>query len=416
MQSANAVLPARAFAPATLMPPRQALIAYFGRVAVAPTGTEQVALDDAAGRVLARSIVADDDYPNAPRAAMDGFAVCADAAPGRFEIGGGVHMGAAPIAAQSAAFATRIPTGGIVPAGADAVVPFESARIADGAVLIEGPVARGDNVIAPAADMRRGETVLHSRRRLRACDVGVLATLGITAVDVYRRPSIAVLSTGDELVEPAAQPRPGQIRDSNRYAIAASLNAMGAVAMHHPTLNDEAEPLEAALTRALAACDAVVVTGGSSVGDRDRLPDAVARIADPGVVVHGVRVRPGKPTLLGAHLGKPILGLPGNPTSAILMLEAVAAPIVAALCGAAAAPATTAARLASPVRGRPGWTWYVPVRLQHDGGVPLAHPLPLQSFSVSLTARADGYIVVDECEHALPLGAPVTVYRFLGAS
>jgi molybdenum cofactor synthesis domain-containing protein len=414
MQSVNPVLPARAFTPETLLPPHQALVAYFSRVTVTPPRVECVALDDALGRVLAEPVVADDDYPNAPRSLMDGFAVSARATPGAFGTAGEVRMGAVADAAAAPASAVRIPTGGVLPGGTDAVVPFEEVRIEDGVVIIEARVSPGENVADRGADMLRGEEVLAAPRRIRAPEIGVLATLGITAVPVYRRPVVGVLSTGDELVEPGARPARGQIRDSNRYAIAASLRAMGANARHFPTLRDESDEFESALRDAVAACDAVVVSGGSSVGDRDRLPHAIATIARPGIVIHGLRVKPGKPTLLGAHGGKPILGLPGNPTSALMMLEAVAAPIVAALVGAPVEASRVAARLAAPARSRAGWTWYVPVRLQDDGGSPLAHPLPLRSFSVSVAARADGFIIMEERDEELPAGTPVFVHRFLG--
>lgn len=189
---------------------------------------------------------------------------------------------------------------------------------------------------------------------------------------------------------------------------------MGAQPRHYPTVRDEAGAFETAIATALLECDAVVVTGGSSVGERDRLPRAVSNVATPGVVVHGLRLRPGKPTLLGADGGKPILGLPGNPASALMMLEAVCAPIVAALCGARIRASTLTARLGEPARSRPGWTWYVPVALEDDAGGPLAHPLPLRSFSVSLLARADGYVVMDERDDEWPAGRLVTVHRFLG--
>lgn len=398
----------------TLLAPRQATVAFFARASVAPPGTEIVTLDDAFGRVIAQSVAADDDYPNAPRSLMDGFALQARSTPGRLEIVAGVEMGVAPTIALTPSTAMRIPTGGVLPADADAVVPIEDARVEGNRLTIESSVEAGANVSGRGGDMRRGDVLLTPGRRIRAAEAGVLAALGVTGILVYRRPTIAVLSSGDELVEPQTPPRPGEIRDSNRYAVAASLRAMGALPRHYPTLRDEADEFESGLARALEQCDGVVVTGGSSVGERDRLPRAVARIADPGVIVHGLRVKPGKPTLFGADGGKPILGLPGNPTSALFMLEAVSAPIVAALTGAPIEPATLQARLAQPAASRAGWTWYIPVSLRHDGGIPLAHPLALRSFSVSLAARADGYIVMEERNEEWPAGTLVTVHRFLG--
>lgn len=414
MQSANPLLPPRQFIAETLTPPRQALVAYLSRVPLRPLGVEQVALADALGRVLAKSVVADDDYPNARRSVMDGFALQSRATPGSFRIAGDVAMGKPAGPSMTVGSAVRVPTGGVLPHDADAVVAFEETRIEGETVTVDEPVLPGANVIEPGSDMRRGELVLCAPRRIRAAEIGVLASLGVTRVEVYRRPTIAVLSSGDELVELGATPGTGEVRDSNRYVIAASLQAMGAIPQHYPTLRDEAEEFETALAAALAKCDAVAVTGGSSVGHRDRLPEAVAAIATPGTVVHGLRVKPGKPTLLGAHGAKPILGLPGNPTSALMMLEAVVSPIVAALCGAPFVACAVAARLATPARSRRGWTWYIPVSLEDDREVPAAHPLSLRSFSVSLTARADGFIIMDERDDEWPAGTAVTVHRFFG--
>jgi molybdenum cofactor synthesis domain-containing protein len=413
MQPANPVLPGAGFVEERLLPPRQAVVAFLTRVALAPPGVEWVALEDARGRVLAEPIAAAEDHPSAPRSVMDGFALSSRHTPGSFAVVDEVRMGSAPASAVPDASAVKIPTGGVLPAGADAVVPFEEA-LAQGDMIVVDAVEAGANVAERGADMRSGETVLAARKRIRSAEIGVLASLGITSVPVYRRPVVAVFSSGDELVEPSASPAPGQLRDSNRYAIAASLRTMGASPRHYPTLADETEAFESALAAALAECDAVVVTGGSSVGERDRLPDAVARIADPGIVVHGLRVKPGKPSLFGAAGSKPIIGLPGNPTSALLILEAVAAPLLAALCGAPFPESSVRARLARPARSRFNWTWYVPVRLEDDGGSFSAHPLALRSFSVSLPARADGYIVMEESDEEWPAGSIVTVHRFSG--
>lgn len=416
MRSVNPVLPETGFAVERLLPPRQAIVAFLSRVEIPAPASEVVALDDAPGRVLAETIAADADYPAAARSLMDGFALRAEATPGVFELAEDVRMGCAPANALDGRVASRIPTGGVLPRGADAVVPVEEARIAEGRVIVDSQFTEGENVVERGADMRRGELVVAAGRRIRAPQIGVLATLGRTTVAVYRRPVIAVFSSGDELIDPARTPQPGEIRDSNRHVVAASLSAMGAVPHHYATLRDEAPDFESAIAAAISECDAVVVTGGSSVGERDRLPRAVAAIAAPGVVVHGLRVKPGKPTLFGADGRKPIIGLPGNPTSALMILEAVSRPIVAALAGAAIVVPTRQARLAEPARSRAEWTWYVPVRLEEAGGLPLAYPLPLRSFSVSLAARADGYIVMDERDDEWPAGTVVSVHGFLGAA
>lgn len=411
---ANALLPGRGFDEEKLVAPRQALVTFFSHVTVAQPVTERVPFELALGRVLAEDAIADDDYPSVRRSAMDGFAVRAASTPGSFEITGDVRMGYSESLLENGC-ALRIPTGGALPAGADAVVPIEKATVSGGALRVDCAVESGENAIEPGADMRRGECVLRAGVRIGAPHVGLFAALGATEVAVYRRPVVGVLSSGDEIVPPSQRPRPGEVRDSNRYAIAASLQAMGANPRHYPTLADEEAAFNDGLRAALDACDAVVVTGGSSVGERDRLPGAVAALGEPGVVVHGLRLKPGKPLLLGAAGGKPVLGLPGNPTSALMMLEAVAAPIVAALTGAPILPPSVRARLAEPLRSRPGWTWYVPVALGDEPGAPLAHPLPLRSFSVSLTARAGGYVIMDERDDQWAAGTIVTVYRFIGS-
>lgn len=375
---------------------------------------ERVALDDdALGRVLARAIDATADSPNAPRSAMDGFAVASACTPGTLTIVGEIRMGEVPAAALAPGEAMRIPTGGMLPAGADAVVPIEDAS-ADGSTVRVERVVEGAHVVERGADMRRGEKLLVAGTRIGPPQAGLLASLGAAQVDVYRRPVVGVFSSGDELVDVTETPNAGQVRDSNRYAIAGALRAMGAQPRHYPKLADERDAFERALRAALDECDAVAISGGSSVGARDVSPAAVAALGEPGVVVHGLRVKPGKPTLLGAVGGKPVLGLPGNPVSALMMLEAVGKPIVAALTGSRATAPPLHACLDAPLRGRPGWTWYVPVALRHEGGDLLAHPLPLRSFSVSLAARAGGYVVVGEREEERPAGAPVAVQQFSG--
>lgn len=391
-----------------MLAPHEALERYFAAVTLPAPAVECVAIDDAFGRVVGARIVADDAYPSAARATMDGFAVHAASTPGALRLAGEIRIGTVPSHAIAAGETMRIPTGGVLPPGADAVVPVEAALLHDGFVRVKERVAPGDAVTPPGSDMRAGEVILEPGRRIGSPELGVLAALGIVDVPVYRRPTVAVISSGDELVAPSQRPAPGEIRDSNRYALAGSLRALGAQVRQYPTVRDSPDALHAALARALDECDVAIVSGGSSVGERDHTPNAIASLGAPGVIVHGLRVRPGKPTLLAAAKAKPIVGLPGNSASALIVLEAIAAPILAALVGAPPPYAEIEARLAAPLRGREGWTWYVPVRVI-DG---VGHPLPMHSFATSLAARASGYVRVGESEREYPGGASVRVRRF----
>jgi molybdenum cofactor synthesis domain-containing protein len=309
--------------------------------------------------------------------------------------------------------AVRIPTGGVLPEDADAVVPIEDVRLDGETVEVLEPVPAGDCITPAASDMLAGEMLLEPGRAIGAAEVGVLATLGIASVAVYRRPIVGVISSGDELVDINVIPSPAQVRDSNRWAVAGALEAMGAAVRHLPTSPDDPARLEALLREGIATCDAVVLTGGSSVGERDFTPRIIGKLGDPGVIVHGLRVKPGKPTVLASIDGRPVIGLPGNPASALVILEAVAAPIVGALVGRSTKATTENARLAASIRKRPGWTWFVPVRLDEAEGAPAAYPLELRSSSVSLLARASGFIILDETIESVPEGTPVAVTRFV---
>jgi molybdopterin molybdotransferase len=394
-----------------LSSPADAVAAFFARVKIRAPSIEHVSLEEAFGRVLAAPMAADDDYPNAPRSAMDGFAIDASHAPGRLRIAGEIRMGHPWSGALDPGETVRIPTGGVVPGGADAVVPIEECAIVGNTIVIERPFATGENVNPQGSDMRKNETVLFPGR-IGAAALGVFATLGVTGIPVFRRPVIGIVSSGDELIPPESMPKPGQIRDSNRYAIAGALEAMGAIPRHLATIPDSPELLEKELRSALALCDAVILSGGSSVGERDFTPKAIASLGEPGVIVHGLRVKPGKPTVLAAIGRKPVIGLPGNPLSALVILEAVAAPIVAALAGGALPQSPIQAQLAQPLRSRSGWTWYIPVTLQHEAGAWTAHPLALRSSSTSLAARADGYVTMGEEAETWDAGRSVAVTRF----
>jgi molybdenum cofactor synthesis domain-containing protein len=396
-----------------LLAPSQAIVAYFARATIGPVGIEAVALGAAHGRVLAEASVAREDHPSHRRSMMDGFAVASAEGAGRRRIAGEVLMGRPPPHALEAGTAMRVPTGGALPDGADTVVPQEDVAIEGDTIVLPEAIEAGEFVSQPGEDVRAGEAVLPAGRRLGGPELGVLATLGITSVPVFKRPRIGIVSTGDELVEPHERPGIGQVRDSNRYAIAASLAAFGAEVVQLPRALDTPEALRAVMRAALESCDALITTGGSSVGARDLVPDIVAEMGAPGAIVHGLRVKPGKPTLLAAAGAKPVIGLPGNPTSSLMILEAIVRPIVTALTGERGARPTTLAAVAlAPFAGRAGWTWFVPTRLRLAGGRLQAEPLRIRSAQTSLLARASGYATIGEDPAHVAAGEIVNVTLF----
>lgn len=419
MAGPQTLTPGEGFDVEALLAPEAAVAAYFAAVTIPAPTVERVDLADAAGRILAEAAVADALYPADPRSTMDGYAIVAGA-PATRRIAGDVRMGHAPPGPIGPGEAMRIPTGGVLPPGADAVMPIEEASEATEAgtivVVTAESYAAGDSVTPAGADMRPGDRILAPGRRIGGPELAVLATLGIADVPVFRRPHVAILSTGDELVDAAAQPHTGQVRDSNRWALAGSLIALGCVPVQRPVALDTPEALSAALRDALAVADAVVLTGGSSVGVRDLTPRTIDALGGPGVIVHGLRVKPGKPTVFAMLDGKPVIGLPGNPASSLMILEAVAAPIFSRLAGESTPLRSEVAAVAARAfTANPGWTWYVPAELALRDGRIEAAPLALRSAHTSLLARAHGYVVVGPERSTIAAGEPVTVRRFSGA-
>ena len=415
MRKSATLLPGQAFEPGRLYDPAEAQAAYRSVVSLAPLGTERVPLLAADDRVLAADATADADYPSHRRSTMDGFAIRAGEP--RYTVVADIRMGHPPPRPLEAGEAMRIPTGGALPDGADAVVPLEDVRERkDGdtiTIAIDEAAAAGDNFTPVAADMRHGETVLRAGRRIGAPELGVLATLGMVEPLVYRRPRIAIISTGDELVDPASAPGIGQVRDSNRYGLAGALRALGAEPLQIPRVPDTMDALHAALTDALAVADAVLLSGGSSVGARDLAPDVIAAFGPPGVVVHGLRVKPGKPTVLAASGRKPIFGLPGNPASSLMILEAIVAPLIRSLTGdIGGGPRPVRALASEPFRGRPGWTWYIPAALTRASDGWVATPIAIRSALTTLLARGSGYVVMREDASEVMPGGEVDVVPF----
>ncbi len=387
---------------------------------------EQVPLAQALGRVLAREVRAAQDIPAFARSLVDGYALRAeDVAPARdpevpLTVRGRVRMGHAAAAVVGPQEAVWVPTGGMVPPGADAVVPVEQTMPAGdaagpdglpGAITVRACVRPGDNVLPAAADAAAGEVVLRPGRRLRPQDVGVLASVGCLVPWVYRRPVVAILSTGDELVPPDREPGLGQVRDANAYSLASAVQADGGVPLLLGIVADDAGAWRRALVEALD-CDLVLVSGGSSVGLDDVAGDVLASFGPPGVLVHGVRMAPGKPTILALIGDRPVFGLPGNPVSALIAYDLFVRPALRWRMGCLPAGPwhpVVRARLARPIHAPRGRELHARVRLTVVDGEVVAEPLPGGSAQLGSLARADGLVTVPLERGSLPAGETVEV-------
>ncbi|OLN24361.1 Molybdopterin biosynthesis protein MoeA [Desulfovibrio sp. DV] len=368
--------------------------------------SETVSLDAACARILATDIIAAEDLPAASRAAMDGYAVRAaevfgatESNPGYLDLAMDIPIGVIPDAPLPAGHCARIVTGAFLPAGADAVVMVEYTEdMGAGAIEMRRSVAPGDNIMLAAEDAAVGQTVLSPGTRLRPQEIGLLAALGITRVPVGKIPTVALLSTGDELVPAEATPKPGQIRDVNSHTLAAMLRQAGAAPTTFPLVPDDLAGIQAALADAAAGYDLTLLSGGSSVGARDFTLDALRNLGAD-ILAHGVAISPGKPTILASLNGKPVIGLPGQVTSAQVVLLIFALPLLAHLSGDPAAfdrtPRTFPAVLSRNIASKQGREDHVRVRLEYrSDALPLAHPVLGKSGLLKTLLMADGLITI----------------------
>lgn len=402
-----------------LLPPPQALARLLEQLPPAAPAVELVDSVSALGRVLAAPLVAAEPLPAFPRSTVDGYAVSArdthgasDTLPAYLVLAGEVPMGAEPDFRLRRGQAALIHTGGMLPDGADAVVMLEYTQITrPGEIEVLRAVADGENIIRAGEDVTAGEEVLPAGARLGPAEIGGLMALGVCRVQVARRPRVGILSSGDEVISPEARPRGGQVRDVNSYTLSALVQAHGGEGIRYGILPDRADALQSALNAALAECDAVVITAGSSASARDLTADAIRRAGAPGVLVHGVNVRPGKPSILGVCQGKPVFGLPGNPVSALVIAGLFVVPVIERLLGILpgkprpALPAVLSINLASQA-GREDW---VPVHLSRTPTGWEAEPIFYKSNLIFNLARADGFIVIPADANGLAAGEAVQV-------
>ncbi|GJD48724.1 hypothetical protein OPKNFCMD_1448 [Methylobacterium crusticola] len=404
----------------------EALARWRAAVPHAVLPPEQVPLADALGRVLAADIASPIDVPPFDRALVDGFAVRAadtegasEAAPRPLVLNPEIlACGTAPGLAVRPGTATPIATGGALPRGADAVVMVEATEFRDGpdaAVAVARPAAPGQFIGYAGADMARGETVLRRGALVTAREIGMLAACGLAALEVVRRPRVAVLSTGDELVPPGAALPPAGLYDSNGAIVAATVAENGGTALPRGIVPDDEAALEAALRAALAEADLVVLSGGTSKGAGDVSHRVLPRLGEPGILVHGVALKPGKPLCLARAQGTPIVVLPGFPTSAMFTFHDVVVPLIRAMAGLAPREETVVeAVLPQRLASELGRTEFVMAALSRGPDGPVALPLAKGSGAVTAFSQADGFFAVPAERAGLEAGARVRVTR-LGA-
>ncbi len=389
-----------------------------------PLGEEQVPLDAAAGRLLARDISAPVDVPAFDRSNMDGFAVRAadtfgatEQRPRRLRVNPETILpGRPPELEMQPGTASVIATGAMLPRGADAVVMVEDTELDGEEVLIRRSVSPGTAVSFAGSDIGRGELVLYRGTRITSRETGLLAALGVSVVPVFRRPRVAVISTGDELVRPGQRLERGKIYDSNMTILADAVRELGGEPVPMGIVPDDELQLQRRIQQALD-CDLVLLSGGTSKGAGDLSYRVVSRLGPPGVLAHGVALKPGKPICLAAcrpakdRRVVPVVILPGFPTSAIFTFHEFVAPVIRLLAGDRPDPAQTReARVPVRVNSERGRTEYLLVSLVHSPAGLAAYPMGKGSGSVTAFSRADGFVIIDRLRELLPEGSRATVH------
>lgn len=383
---------------------------------------EHLPLLEALDRVTAEELRAPVPLPAFPRSTMDGFAVRAadtygasEGLPAYLNIIGEVPMGRTTDLVITTSAAARVHTGGMLPAGGDAVVMVENTQALDDRMIeVVKPVAVGENVIPVGEDVAVGDLLFPQGHQLRPQDIGGLAGVGITTVPVVARPRVAILATGDEVVPANQEPAPGQIRDINSYTIAMMIQRAGGAPISVGIAPDSARALRQMARDALALADMLIISAGSSVSTRDMTAEVMGELGQPGVLVHGVSIHPGKPTILAVADGKPVFGLPGNPVSTMVACDLFVVPTLLRLLRCAQPPAwrVVQARLTRNVASIPGREDFVPVRLEIRDHVLWADPIFGKSNLIYTVARADGMLHVPLDKAGLYAEDVVTIRMF----
>ena len=375
-----------------------------------PLKSEIVEASSAISRVLAQDIYSPVDLPDFSRATMDGYALNAtdtfgasDSIPTYLEVVGNIPMGEAPKFTLKRGHAARISTGGMLPEGSDCVIMQEYTNLMDDKTLeVLKTTSVGENILSVGDDLKKGENFLRSGKLLKSHDIGALFGVGITDVEVHVRPKIAILPTGDELVGPGQKTKPGQIRDINRFSLSAAVSEMNCIPIVEDILPDDLELIKNRLQKIIGDADIVLVSGGSSMGMRDYTVSAINSLGDPGVLIHGISIKPGKPTIIGRididDGNKILIGIPGHPVSAMMIFHKFVVPVIRRLRGEkdifVSERRKVFARLSRNLPSASGREDMIRVSLKSEGDNFIASPLMGNSAMISTMTRADGYVII----------------------
>lgn len=382
----------------------------------------EVSLIDALDMVVAEDVLSDEQVPHFARSTVDGFAVRArdtygasDSLPAFLDVTGKIEMGKSAVQPVKEGQAQSIPTGGMVPDGADSVVMIEHVEEVDDLLNVYRQVAPGENVIRAGDDVEKGELVVAAGQRLRPQDLGVLSAIGKTSVRVYPRPIVAILSTGDEIV-PADKKvlSPGEIRDINSITVATAARQCGAQVIYGGIVSDDYESFAKRAKDLFDQSDLLLLSGGSSVGTRDYTEQVMQSLGDPGVLVHGVSIKPGKPTIIAKAGAKPVMGLPGHPASALIIFHLFVAPLIKRLQGQKPADydRRISARISRNIASAVGRSDYIRVKLEEREDGLWAVPVFGKSGLISTLVKSDGMVEISANKEGILEGEAVYVHLF----
>ena len=383
--------------------------------------SERLPLDEALDRVAAEDVYAPEDIPSFRRSTVDGYAVASgdtaaagESIPVFLQVKGSIEMGEPALFAIARGECAAIPTGGMLPEGADAVVMVEYAEpFGAKGVALYSSAANGENVVQIGEDAKARDLLLPRGKGILPQDVGALAAAGVGAVAVYKRPRLTILSTGDELVAPERAPAPGQIRDINTYALTALAQKCGYAVVGKAVLPDDEKAIEGAVREAMETSDVVAVSGGSSQGEKDKTREIIDRLSSPGVYTHGMAIKPGKPTILGYDSKSRTLltGLPGHPVSAMMVFALLFGWLYREVTGSRGLPGIPA-RISCNVPTSPGRLTCWPAKLTWTAEGAVAEPIFGKSGLITTLTKADGYFIVDRDTEGLQTGQTVMITLF----